>query len=217
MKAGEKSGLWHDVRELKRDRILQEAAQLFYERGYAQTSVEAIAERFNATKPFVYYHYASKIDLLVEVCIRATSDALQAVESIDNESSDPETRLRAFVAAFSEVALRNHQFVAIYYREQATLPDATANEILDMRKSIERRLARLLEDGVASGDFHVTDVRMTARLILSMASFAFAWYRHGTEAELQDVVHKIEENAVKLVAPLAPTRRLARQAGEGAA
>ncbi|WP_420104331.1 TetR/AcrR family transcriptional regulator [Bosea sp. (in: a-proteobacteria)] len=199
-KADDKRALWRDIRELKRDRILQEAAVLIYERGYSQTSVEAIAERLGATKPFVYYHFDTKIDILVEICRSGTSDALVSVGKSAEAETDPAIALRKFVRAFCEAALRNHRFVAIYYREEASLPADVALEIQGMRRQIERRLCDMLARGKEAGIFDFQDLRLTARTILGMASFAFAWYRHDREAELFRIVDQMEQLALKVVA-----------------
>ncbi len=47
-----------------RQRILDVAVDLFIERGYAGTSVRDISERVGMTKGSLYYHFASKDDLL---------------------------------------------------------------------------------------------------------------------------------------------------------
>jgi AcrR family transcriptional regulator len=47
-----------------RQRILEVAVDLFIERGYAGTSVRDISQRIGMTKGSLYYHFASKEDLL---------------------------------------------------------------------------------------------------------------------------------------------------------
>lgn len=47
-----------------RRRILDTATELFTQRGYAGTSVRDIAERLGMTKGALYYHFASKDELL---------------------------------------------------------------------------------------------------------------------------------------------------------
>jgi len=50
-----------------RGRILDAATELFNERGYAGTSIRDIAERTGMTKGSLYYHFASKDELLYAI------------------------------------------------------------------------------------------------------------------------------------------------------
>ncbi len=48
-----------------RDRILAVATRMFRENGYAATSTQAIADELGVTKAALYYHFASKEEILV--------------------------------------------------------------------------------------------------------------------------------------------------------
>jgi AcrR family transcriptional regulator len=63
--------------EQTRQRILVTASHLFVERGYASTSIRDISERLGMTKGSLYYHFASKQDLLVAL-MAPLSDAVDA-------------------------------------------------------------------------------------------------------------------------------------------
>ena len=205
----------HSLREhvtaLKRDRILQEAATLFFERGYLQTSVDAIAERLGATKPFVYYHFQSKLDILVEICERSNRDALAAVESAMLAEGTPRARLEQFLRDFTNIALQQHQLVAIYFREEMSLPEDASERINQMRKTISLRLGSLLKEGIDSGEFQVEDPRIGALVIAGMSSYAFAWYRERGRLDQLEVTDRIVKMALKLVSA-APYHRPANQA-----
>src|SRR3954452_19803727 len=75
-------GIRDEVAALKRERTISVAAELFYERGYENTSLDAIAERMNVTKPFIYAHFTSKAELLAEICWRGIGSALEALDSV---------------------------------------------------------------------------------------------------------------------------------------
>src|SRR4051812_32159091 len=75
-------GIRDEVAALKRERTISVAAELFYERGYENTSLDAIAERMNVTKPFIYAHFTSKAELLAEICSRGIGSALEALDSV---------------------------------------------------------------------------------------------------------------------------------------
>src|SRR5262249_24959889 len=53
-----------EILAYKRDRILEEAVKLFYERGFTGTTLDDIAAELGVTKPFIYTHFRSKTDLL---------------------------------------------------------------------------------------------------------------------------------------------------------
>lgn len=184
---------------LKRERILQEAARLFFERGYLQTSVEAIAEQLGATKPFIYYHFPSKGDILAEICEQSNRDVLAAAESAMSAAGSPRDRFEQFLSEFTKVALLQHQHVAIYFREEISLPDQAAERIRQMRKSISMRLTALLNEGVVSGDFCIEDTRICALVIAGMSSYAFAWYRENGRLNQQEVTQRIVKMALSLV------------------
>lgn len=204
------ASLREEVMSLKRDRILHEAAALFNERGFLQTTVEAIAERLGATKPFVYYHFESKVDMLVEICERGTGDALSAIDQALQQEGTPMEKFDRFVRAFTRVALKNHEFVAIYFREEFNLPRDAIERIHLMRKSIDRKMRDVLTEGVASGDFDIDDPGMAALVIAGMSSYAFAWYREHGRLDLEKVTDYVAQMARKLVrAPVARGRRAA--------
>ncbi len=48
-----------------------------------------------------------------------------------------------------------------------------------MRREFDRKLVGLLDEGTATGEFQITDTRMTALAIGGMVSWAYVWYRSG--------------------------------------
>jgi AcrR family transcriptional regulator len=64
-----------------RQRILETASTLFVEHGYAGTSIRDISERLGMTKGSLYYHFASKEDLLfalIAPLFKAVDDFVKA-------------------------------------------------------------------------------------------------------------------------------------------
>lgn len=53
-----------------RERVLDAAEQVFFERGVANTTLEQIARRAHVTRGAIYWHFDNKIDLLNEVVER---------------------------------------------------------------------------------------------------------------------------------------------------
>ena len=206
--AAEGDNLRDKVYMLKRERILQVSARLFFERGYLQTSVDAIAERLGATKPFVYYHFKSKSDILIEICEHSTRSVLAAAENAMSTKGSAWLRLEQFLREFTNVVLQEHQLVAIYFREDINLPQEAAERINQMRKSVDRRISALLSEGIDTGEFEIEDPRIGALVIAGMSSYAFAWYRERGRLDQLEVANRIVRMALKLVKPT-PKQRTA--------
>lgn len=178
-KTGASAPLREELADLKRERILKEAVGLFFERGYMQTTVEAIADKVGVTKPFIYAHFDSKTELLVEICERANRDALEVAIKADVQNLDPVGQLTFFVEGFTDVVLTQHAHVSIYFREQIHLPPADARRIGNIRKQIDRKLQDILARGKSARVFQFDDLAMCSLVIAGMLSYAFAWYREG--------------------------------------
>jgi AcrR family transcriptional regulator len=68
-----------------REQILDAAAALFVERGFAATSTRMIAERVGIRQASLYYHFSGKDELLIELLstsVRPSLDAVVAIEAL---------------------------------------------------------------------------------------------------------------------------------------
>lgn len=75
-----------------RERILEVAARLFVERGYAGTSVRDIAKELGIANPSLYYHFKSKEEMLAELLAEPLGRVERAVEEAEGLSGDARTR-----------------------------------------------------------------------------------------------------------------------------
>jgi len=64
-----------------RERILEAAAELFAAHGYRGVSMEQLAERCAISKPALYYHFADKQTLFVEMVRRSLAEHRQGIEA----------------------------------------------------------------------------------------------------------------------------------------
>jgi AcrR family transcriptional regulator len=59
--------------DVSRERILEAAAELFSQKGYAGTGVDELAARAEIAKTAIYYHFGSKEGLVTAVLDRAAT------------------------------------------------------------------------------------------------------------------------------------------------
>lgn len=65
-----------------REQILDAAAELFAEHGYAGTSTRAIAERVGVRQASLYYHFAGKDEILLELLETSVRPSLAFVDTL---------------------------------------------------------------------------------------------------------------------------------------
>lgn len=174
-----RSGMRDEIARLKRERILEEARQLFFEQGYQGTTLDQVARRLEVTKPFIYSHFENKAALLGDIAERGTRLSLQAIADAHDRSGDPALRLQQAIREFCHVVMDHQANIAVYFREDKYIPTAASNRIDDMRATFDEKLADLLQQGKDAGVFQVDDVRLTTLAIGGMISWMFTWYRAG--------------------------------------
>ena len=74
----------------KRERILDEAVSLFYEKGYDNTSIRTLAEATGLSVAGIYYFFQDKEEILFELLKQAGEDLIESVSSSFDQSADPE-------------------------------------------------------------------------------------------------------------------------------
>ena len=186
-------GIKGEIAALKRERTLGAAVELFYERGYENTTLEAVAERLGVTKPFIYAHFGSKADLLAEICGRGIATSLDAINGVLVLKASPTAKLTALGRRFVTAVLANQKPIAIFTREEKNLEPKDFKRISDMRRDFDAKLTSILEAGIKSGEFRLTDSRIAALAIGGMVSWAYVWYRPGGRLSLDAVAAKMSE------------------------
>ncbi len=188
-----------EVAALKRDRIIAATVELFYERGYDKTTLEAVAEWLGVTKPFIYSHFNSKADLLADICARGISASIAAMDSVKGLDESPTRRLELLGKRFVTAVLENQKYIAIFTREEKGLAPTDLDKINLMRRTFDRQLTALINEGVATGEFRVRDPHLAALSIGGMVSWAYVWFRATGQMTLEETANEMVDLIMAMV------------------
>lgn len=172
-----KLSIKEEINNLKRQRILDAASVLFHENGYRGTSIDAIAQQVNVTKPFIYYYFKNKAEILAAVCGETTAIVAEMAEQEALNSGPAQVRLRNLVKALTLKIIKSRVYLAVYFREEKHLPPANMKALADNRRRFNLALRQLLEQGVASGEFQSRNITVATQSITGMTTWLFNWYR----------------------------------------
>jgi AcrR family transcriptional regulator len=197
--AGTRDDLKSEVSSLKRQRVMAAATKLFAAQGFYGTSVDAIATAIGVTKPFVYYHFKDKADILAAICQRGADLTLSAIKAAEMVRGTAAERLAFFCRNMAEIVIDHSHFLAVYNREIHALRDADRRSILRTRTEIDRRVAALIDDGCSKGEFDVDDLAVTTVSITMMLSNLWIWYRENRTGTRAQVVEAQVQLALRMV------------------
>jgi AcrR family transcriptional regulator len=110
-----------------RDRILDIAIGLFTAQGYDKTSIRQIAERLGYSKAAIYYHFASKEDILRALHMRLHDFGREALSTISEADASPET-WAALLDQLIDQMLENRALFILHERNQAAFEELHHNE-----------------------------------------------------------------------------------------
>ncbi|MET8978723.1 TetR/AcrR family transcriptional regulator [Streptomyces sp. NPDC004539] len=172
---------WEEVTPDAARRLLVAAVEAFAERGYHATTTRDIASRAGMSPAALYIHYKTKEELLHRISRIGHDRALDILRTAARGEGTAAARLADAVSSFVRWhAVRRTTARVVQYELDALGPDARA-EIVALRREVNAEVSGILEDGVASGEFDVIDVRGTTLAILSLCVDVARWFNvHGT-------------------------------------
>ena len=189
-----------------RDEILQAAAELFMEFGYAATSIDAVAQRLGATKGRIYHHYKSKADLFIDVQIAAMTRINSQIEPIARGPGSTVERLSAMALRHMQILLTElpMQKVAVQGLERHLIGASSAakrmRSVVKMRDDYEQMFVELIDDGVREGVFVDMPAKLTAKPFFGALNWATVWFnqRRLQSAEaIDDIAHALAAFAMR--------------------
>ena len=188
-----------EIHAIKRERILQEAVALFYERGFTGATLDDVAARLGVTKPVIYSYFRSKMELLEAICRPTIELSFQALAGAAASPGGATERLYRAMVDFTRVILRRQANIAIFFREEKNLDPEALERINALRKEYDRVLSGLLAEGIRSGEFEITDENIAALALGGMISWAYTWHRQDGRLSIDEVCERMGELTLRMV------------------
>ncbi|MGB3306206.1 MAG: TetR/AcrR family transcriptional regulator [Thermomicrobiales bacterium] len=152
------------------DELLLEVAQrLFTERGYANVSMQQIAEAAGMTKGAPYYHFQNKEELFLRVSVRILREIGQLISDACHDSGSLEQRLnQLIVTVVGSMSGNLEQWFADFNRLVSPEGLMLALEESFATRDISRLLVPIFAEARATGEMTRVDPEVAARVFVSL-------------------------------------------------
>ncbi len=87
-------------RKARREQLLASAQQVFVSNGYHAAAMDEIAENAGVSKPVLYQHFPSKLDLYLALLEQSSEDLIKRVQAALDGTHDNHLRVRAAIEAY---------------------------------------------------------------------------------------------------------------------
>ena len=199
-----------DDYEDKRQGILDAAAVLFAQAGYANVKMMDIAKACGASKSMLYHYFPKKEDVLFEIMTEQLQSYLDATEAVVALPSSPEERLRQFVTMWIRKAAAARARITVLMYEYKFLPKRQRNMVNDVARRLIERVSELVSEVNPAlklvGPFHH---RTYTLLLFGLLNWTEVWFRStgplGPD-EMAQMIYGLFLNGLKSVAPAAKVR-----------
>lgn len=131
--------------EQTRTLILETALSMFYERGYEETTMRAIAREAGVSLGNAYYYFASKENLIQAIYAKSHVEHLAACRPLLDTTPELKARLKGVMRAKVETLAPYHRFAGVLFRTAAD-PSSPLNPFSEASGPVRREAVALFAE-----------------------------------------------------------------------
>jgi TetR/AcrR family transcriptional regulator, cholesterol catabolism regulator len=176
--------------ERRRNEIVSCAARLFDEFGYANTSMQQIADATRMAKPTLYHYFPGKDAILFQVHEEFIDILIGQFRARAAVEQGIRGRLVGMMRDILTLMDTHRGHVRVFFEHHRELPPARQALIRAKRDEYEGLLVALLEDGRARGELALDGARLTALGIFGMCNWAYQWYSTDGAMEPAEIAER---------------------------
>ena len=128
-----------------RERILDVALDLFTDQGFDGTSMREIAERLHISKPAIYYHFASKEEILIALHLRLHEFGNVALARLTGQTVTLQT-WGSLLNEMLDQMLAQRKIFLMHERNQAALEKLHHKDHDDEHDDLQQRFRQAIAD-----------------------------------------------------------------------
>lgn len=173
--------------------LFEVATELLGSKGYGSTTVDEIAERAGVAKGTVYYHFASKAELVEALIADGLTPLADRMRARVEGTASAREALRALTFAQLEFIRDNRAFAKLIITELWREDRVWRETLLLVRENVVSILREQVERGIRSGELRADlEPRFTAGALFGLtATAALDWLAFDPDRGIEDVVEQI--------------------------
>jgi AcrR family transcriptional regulator len=188
----ESADLRQEQHEAKRRLILKQAAVLFADRGFHETTIDQIADALHVSKPTIYYYIDSKEELLYDIAHTGLADLNEALSRDQDVKLPAIDRLAQFFTMYGRLILSEFGVCLALVSDRSLNPQSR-RRLRALKKEFEITVRKILDDGRQDGTISVDDPKMFAFAMFGAFNWAPQWFSNKGPSSTDQVIADLLE------------------------
>ena len=185
------------------DRLLDTAAGMFWTKSYAATTTREIASALQIQQASLYYHIASKEDLLYQLCLSSVRQFLADTPAALNGVADPLERIGVLIHSHVHTLLKHQKRNATMLTELRSLSGRHRAEVVELREQYAHFVRSEIENAQRSGEIR-SDIsaKYLCLALLNMLNWSALWFREDQALSAEALAGLFARIFIQGVAPV---------------
>ncbi len=176
--------------------ILEIAAKLFYERGFSDVGMRLIAETTGISVATLYYHFASKADILLQITFGVTKEFVETLLPLLEDDATMTERLQTLIRCHIERRWERRYWVSTALRELRQLDPEWRKQVDNYLRRYFHTVQTFIEHGVTEGVFVVEHPRIATLALFDMIHGINDWFQTDGALSIDEMATLYAEYAV---------------------
>lgn len=177
----------------RKEQILQAAAKLFMQNGYATTTVRDIATELGIEAASLYHHVKSKEEILETICFAIANKLITAIGEVNDIYFNAEEKLRIAIKNHVQIITENIHQSAVFLHEWRSLSEPKLSEFKALRDAYENGINTILTEGINEDVFDDVDKKFASLTILSTVNWINEWYNAQGKMNAEEIANKLSD------------------------
>jgi AcrR family transcriptional regulator len=192
-------------RDLMERELLERAAEIFAARGFANTTLQDIADAAKVGRTTLYHYFKSKDEFLTALVEDVTIQGSRRMRAIRLKSDvTASERLREAVLGHLDWLLARPNRFKVLVRDEHTLPPEILRRHEAAKRDLLAEFSAIIQGGIDAGEFHDGPPRVLALSIIGMCNWSVWWFTPKgamTSAQLGEMMAEMAVRAVRRAEP----------------
>ena len=176
-------------KKIKRERILEAAADLFSRKSYHEVMVEDVAKMISVAKGTVYNYFSSKEELYFSIMSMRMENLLKSLTEKTNAENNSIDALKTFTVHYYMFMMKYSNFFLMYQKESLNSENNFCGELRELDSQIKKLLAGIIRKGIAENIFRIIDHEFAVNTILGSI---YGTIQRNIEQQIDDEQKYIE-------------------------